>query len=207
MTDELTREPPAPDAPERVGTGAAGTLLRRWPTALALAFGALILGGMAAGGAGDTGAVTRFAELLVLLPLIYLVVAATGRRGWSWPVLVCSCGLLVAVAALDRVEPVVVFLAVALAAVVWGSAHGRHRRPGFVVQLAGMVAFGALALLAMAVDPDAGRYLVAAGWFAHGVWDLAHLRADAVISRSYAEACGVLDMVVAAGLIAVPLVL
>jgi hypothetical protein len=36
------------------------------------------------------------------------------------------------------------------------------------VQALGMVGFGALALVALSVDPDLGRYLVAAGWSAQG---------------------------------------
>jgi hypothetical protein len=63
-----------------------------------------------------------------------------------------------------------------------------------------MVGFGALALVGLILDPDLGRYLVAAGWFLHGVWDFVHLRADKVVARSYAEWCGVLDVLIAAEL-------
>jgi hypothetical protein len=35
----------------------------------------------------------------------------------------------------------------------------------------------------------------------HGVWDFVHLRADKVVARSYAEWCGVLDVLVAAQLV------
>jgi hypothetical protein len=48
---------------------------------------------------------------------------------------------------------------------------------------------------------DAARYVLAPGWFGHGVWDLVHLRGDAVVSRSDAAWCGVLDMLVAAELV------
>ena len=63
-----------------------------------------------------------------------------------------------------------------------------------------MVGFGGLALAGLAVDPDLGRYLVAAGWFAHGIWDLVHLRANKVVARSYAELCAVVDILIAAEL-------
>jgi Ni/Fe-hydrogenase subunit HybB-like protein len=63
-----------------------------------------------------------------------------------------------------------------------------------------MLGFGALALAGLAVDPDLGRYLVAAGWFLHGIWDLVHLKLDRVVARSYAEACAVVDLVIAAEL-------
>jgi hypothetical protein len=58
-----------------------------------------------------------------------------------------------------------------------------------------------VALAGLAVDPDLGRHLVAAGWFLHGVWDLVHLRADKVVARSYAEWCGVVDVLIAAQLV------
>lgn len=50
------------------------------------------------------------------------------------------------------------------------------------------------------MEPDVGRYVVAAGWFLHGVWDTVHLRLDRVVSRSYAEFCGVFDILVGVGL-------
>ena len=53
----------------------------------------------------------------------------------------------------------------------------------------------------LTVAPEVARYVLAAGWFGHGVWDLVHLRRDAVVSRSYAEWCGVLDVLIAAELL------
>ncbi len=71
----------------------------------------------------------------------------------------------------------------------------------FTVQAIGMAGFAALALTGLAVDPDLGRYLVAAGWFLHGVWDFVHLKLDTVVARSYAEWCGVFDVLIAAQLV------
>ncbi|WP_406420191.1 hypothetical protein [Streptomyces sp. NBC_01614] len=51
------------------------------------------------------------------------------------------------------------------------------------------------------MDPDLGRYLVAAGWFCHGVRDFVHLRLDKVVSRTSAEWCGVIDVLVAVQLL------
>ena len=67
-------------------------------------------------------------------------------------------------------------------------------------QALGVIGFAALALIGLAVDPDVGRYVVASGWFLHGIWDIVHLRLDRVVSRSYAEFCGVIDIVIAVGL-------
>ncbi|MGW9592894.1 hypothetical protein ACWHLZ_21565 [Streptomyces chartreusis] len=73
---------------------------------------------------------------------------------------------------------------------------GRPRR-----QAGGAVLFCGLALAGLAVDADLGRCLVAAGWFLHGVWDFVHLWRDKVLSRTFAEWCGVIDVLVAAQLL------
>jgi hypothetical protein len=64
-----------------------------------------------------------------------------------------------------------------------------------------MLGFGVLALSGLVLDPDVGRYLAAAGWFFHGVWDLVHLVLDKVVARSYALWCGVLDIGIAVELV------
>ncbi|MCX4903070.1 hypothetical protein [Streptomyces sp. NBC_00878] len=55
--------------------------------------------------------------------------------------------------------------------------------------------------MGLAVDPDLGRCLVAAGWFFHGVWDFVHLRLDKVVARSFAEWCAVVDVLIAVHLL------
>ena len=165
-------------------------VLRRWPTLLAAVVGALMWG-------ADVGSLR---ELLVLLPLEYVVMAAMGVRRASWAVLLLCFVVFVGLTAQDRVDvetALLVLAAVALAA-------GLFRRQGkgaLLVPAAGMVLFGGVALLAVDQAPDVTRYLVAAGWFSHGLWDFAHLRANKTVSRSYAEWCGVLDVLVAAMLI------
>jgi hypothetical protein len=58
----------------------ADRLKDRWPTALALGMSALTFGG------GETDeAVATFAQVLPLLPLLYLVVAKLRRRQATWP--------------------------------------------------------------------------------------------------------------------------
>jgi Ni/Fe-hydrogenase subunit HybB-like protein len=64
-----------------------------------------------------------------------------------------------------------------------------------------MVGFGVLALAGLVVDPDLGRYLVAAGFLLHGVWDFVYFKLDRVVARSHAEWCGVLDVIIAAELV------
>jgi hypothetical protein len=69
-----------------------------------------------------------------------------------------------------------------------------------------LVVFGALAVAGLTIAPDVGRYFVAAGWFAHGLWDVAHYRADAGVARTGAEWCAVVDLLIAAQLVLLPLV-
>ena len=143
-----------------------------------------------------------FAQVLPLLPLLYLVVAKLRRRQATWPGLVVGLASVIALRALDVIASAAVFSAVALIVLVWGAVDGQLRRPDpFRVQALGMLGFGALALAGLVVDPDLGRYLVAAGWFLHGIWDFVHLRADKVVARSYAEWCGVVDVLIAVELV------
>lgn len=170
--------------------------VHRWPAWLALAIGAAMWG----------AAPESLAELLLLLPLLYLIMAVVRRRSATWPVLAILVAGFVAAPLQDVVEPSTVVLAVALLVLVVGVARWQKlpNRGMFLLQVAGMVAFAATGLVGLVLAPEVGRYMVAAGWFAHGLWDLAHLRMNKVVSRSYAEWCGTLDVLVAAGLIFLP---
>ncbi|WP_283136695.1 hypothetical protein [Rhizohabitans arisaemae] len=168
-------------------------LIQRWPTALAVAMSALTFGG---------SEVAPLSEVLLLLPLLYLVVAKLRRRQASWPVLVAGTTLFMVLRVLDVIAPSAVFAGAALIVLIWGAMGGQLHRPGvFRIQALGMLGFGALALAGLIVDPALGRYLVAAGWLLHGVWDFIHLKLDKVVARSYAEWCGVLDILIAVELV------
>ncbi|WP_151476272.1 hypothetical protein [Streptomyces albicerus] len=182
------------------GRSLGEVLKQRWPTALAIA---LSVPGMIGGGSEDLAdTVGGFGEALPLLPLLYLIVNQTGRPRATWPVLGAGLAVMVALRMQDAVAPSTVFVALALVLLVWGAVRGTPHGPAtFGVQAAGAVVFGALALVGLAVDPDLGRYLVAAGWFFHGVWDFVHLKLDKVVARSFAEWCGVVDVLVAVELL------
>ncbi|MGH3908003.1 MAG: hypothetical protein ACRDTE_28065 [Pseudonocardiaceae bacterium] len=100
---------------------------------------------------------------------------------------------------------------IALAYLIFGAARGRLRRPRVLtLQTGGLLGFGGVALLALFLDPAVGHYVVAAGWFGHAAWDVAHHRdlnhhrAVGVVPRWYAEACFVFDLLVGASLIVAP---
>lgn len=93
-------------------------------------------------------------------------------------------------------------VACALAYLVIGLVRGELRRPRpALAQLGGVVAFGAVAVVALLVDPDVGRYVVAAGWFAHAAWDVVHFRARLVVPTWYSLACVVVDAFVGVSLV------
>ncbi|MEU8379330.1 hypothetical protein [Streptosporangium sp. NPDC048865] len=196
VTHHPTRRNPMASVPHGRGHRVR-RLLDRWPTALALALSALTFGGT-----GSDEGVASFASILLLLPLLYLVVAKLEARRATWPLLLVGMAGVVALRGLDVIEPAAVFSALALIVLLWSVVDGHMFRSGtFRVQALGMLAFGALGLAGLAVHPDLGRYLVAAGWFFHGVWDFVHLRRDKVVARSFAEWCGVIDIVIATELI------
>jgi hypothetical protein len=199
---DLTRDrttaddsPHAHQAPDRRGWVAA--FLHRWPTWLAITMAVLLAAG------GTT--VEELADVLPMLALAYLAAAVLQRRKATWPL---AIGIVAAFAALrtqDWVDPVVVLVATALVLVAWGAVRGKLHRGTLVVEAAGMVGFTAIALAAVSVNPELGRYVVAAGWFGHAAWDFAHFRADEVVSRSFAEWCAVYDFLRAIGMLLLPM--
>ncbi|MEU4359684.1 hypothetical protein [Streptomyces virginiae] len=62
------------------------------------------------------------------------------------------------------------------------------------LQLAGLVGLAAVAALALALGETVGLHVVAAGWLAHGVWDIAHHRTGRVVPRAWSEWCAVVDV-------------
>ncbi len=171
-------------------------ILHRWPTWLAIAMAAVLAPGTTVG---------ELANVLPLLAFGYLAAAALQRRRATWLLVVGVCAAYAALRTQDLVDPLVVLVAAALALVLWGAARGRLRRGALAVEAAGMVGFTAISLAALSVDPDLGRFVVAAGWFGHAAWDFAHLKADKVVSRSFAEWCAVFDVLRAVAILLLPL--
>lgn len=93
----------------------------------------------------------------------------------------------------------------ALIYLIFGAVRG-HLKPArwLALESAGLVAFGGLTAIALAVDPGVGKYLLAAGWLGHAAWDVFHYRADRVAPRWYAELCFVCDVMWAVLVVVLP---
>ena len=169
-------------------------LMHRWPTALGIAVAALA--------AYDIEDGLEFAALTVLMALVYLGAAALDRRRFAWVVLIAGLAVLTVIPSASEVVPSVGFLVVALVFLVLGVARGLWRRPsGLPLQTAGMLAFGSTVLMALYVEPNLGGKLVAFALIGHAAWDAYHYLRDRVVAGSYAEFCGVLDLLVGAAIL------
>lgn len=73
------------------------------------------------------------------------------------------------------------------------------RRPPVLRQAAALVAFGGVALVALALSPTAALVVGGLGLAAHGAWDAWHLARREVVSRCLAAACLVLDLLLGLG--------
>jgi hypothetical protein len=184
--------PRAHQAPERRRW--TDVLMHRWPTALGIAVAALA--------AYDIEDGLEFATLTVLMALVYVGAAALDRRRFAWVVLIAGLTVLTVIPSASAVVPSVGFLVVAVVFLVLGVARGLWRRPsGLPLQTAGMLAFGSIVLVALYVEPNLGGKLVAFALIGHAAWDAYHYLRDRVVARSYAEFCGVLDLLVGAAIL------
>lgn len=180
-------------------------LTNRWPTALALVSTA---GGIAVMALLDRDAEV-FGPLVAMMAAIYLMAYAIGRPVSVWVALVVMSALISVFQVLDGRDALGVHPGVAMAIVLvltwlWTVARRRHTDSGtFSLQTAGMVGFGTVTLVAAAVEPRAGVALAGVGFLAHGAWDAYHYRMNKVVHRTYAEFCGVVDLVTGTALVVV----
>jgi hypothetical protein len=182
------------DAPHARGHW-TGALMHRWPTALGIAVAALA--------AFDAQDGLEFAELTVLMALVYLGAAALDRRWAAWVVLLAGLPLAFFISSISGIDPSVVLLVAAPVFLVLGVARGQWQRPdGLPLQTAGMLAFGSTALVALYyVYPDLGGKLVGIAILGHAAWDAYHYLRDRVVARSYAEFCAIVDLLLGAAIL------
>jgi hypothetical protein len=174
----MTQEPSSPH----------GAGIRWWPTLIGLAFALAV--GLGVGGG--------FAAIVLVCAVIYLLAAVTARPGMAW------LGFLVTSPAV-AIGPILdaewlslsIIGAFAVVLVVVGLIRGTWKTAVNRLQLVGVVVFGTVAVASFAVQPVVAGILIALGLTAHAVWDIVHHRRNAVVSRSYAEFCAVLDLTLA----------
>lgn len=148
-----------------------------------------------------------FGPVVVTMAGIYLMTYALGPHRTVWIALPVLSTVVALLLVLDEMDALPVDPAVAMSIVVallwlWTVARRRFTDRGtFSLQTAGMAGFGAVTLVCGALAPRWGIVLIGAGFAAHGVWDAYHYRARLVVSRAYAEFCGVLDVLVGPALI------
>jgi len=174
------------DASTTAGPGRLAAVARRWPVAVGLlAAAALVL---------DGAATREVLAMVVLIAVSCYVAAAAFARPWMAWVWCLPASALVVVARLLDVSPVLVNGLAAVALLVVGVVRG-VARPALARQTAGLVVYGMLVLVALALAPGAGLVLAALTLIGHGAWDLWHLRRHRdQVSPSLAEACVALDV-------------
>lgn len=198
-----------PDADDRVG-GAPTTrtdadastriaaMLRRWPTLAGLGFAALVALGMTSG--------TEMAAVLAAAAVMYLGAAALRRPRAAWPLFFATVVIITVCRLLDdRYEPTWVLLGAGIVLVGYGLVRGAIS-PSYEVpplQTLALLGFGAIATVALLTNPVIGSYLVALGLLGHSAWDLYHHATNAVVARSVAEFCFVLDAGLALAIVVV----
>lgn len=146
----MTTPPTTHRAPNRRRWTAV--LMHRWPTALGIAVAALTAIDLQL----NVEFVSFLSALVVVMALVYVGAAILDRRNYAWVVFLAAFAVLALTQVLDlKINLPLVYLVVALAFVMLGVARGQLRRPStLTLQAAGMLTFGATALVAFYVDPD-----------------------------------------------------
>lgn len=171
-----------------VGRPATGRRrLAVWPT---------LLGVAAAAGVALTG---DLATVVLVCAAIFLLAAVTDRPGSAWIGFAVSVPLI----GLGRLfqapwVPTAAVAAAAVALAALGAARGTWGRRENRRQLAAMLGFGVVVILAVTLgDSVATAVFVVAALLAHAAWDIWHHAARAVVARPYAEFCAALDLALA----------
>ncbi|MBF6341479.1 hypothetical protein IU450_37205 [Nocardia abscessus] len=124
-----------------------------------------------------------------------------------WPTLAAVVAVVVFFAdGASELRPFTVLLPVmAVFYLLFGAFRGDlWHRGEFALQVAGLAAFSGIALAVSTADESLGRYLLAGGWLAHGVWDFVHHRRNRVVPKAWSEWCGVVDVLGAAAIVFLP---
>jgi hypothetical protein len=179
------------------------TVANRWPTTLALP--------IIAGAITLIALLDREAELfgpsIATMAGIYLTAYAHGRPSTAWLAFIVLSLVVTALHLLARTDLLPadpgIGMTVALVPLwIWAVARRRFTDINtFSVQTAGMIGFGAIALLCATVQPRLGAALAGVGFLAHGIWDAYHFKANKVVNRPWSEFCAVIDLAVGVALL------
>ncbi|WP_181723640.1 hypothetical protein [Nocardia gipuzkoensis] len=124
-----------------------------------------------------------------------------------WPTLAAVAAVVVFFAdGASELTPFAVLLPVmAVLYLLFGAFRGDlWHRGEFALQVAGLAACTGIALAVATAEDSYGRYLLAGGWLAHGVWDFVHHRRNRVVPRAWSQWCGVVDILGAAAIVILP---
>jgi hypothetical protein len=170
-----------------------------WPTLAGIAFAAFVAFDMLRG--DERG--HELVSIVAASGLVYLGAAALRKPSAAWLVFLGSVVVITAAkSGLTGFDGTWPLLGIAGLFFGYGLLSGAGRPAGSLpLQAIAMLAFGAIAGIALFVDEVIGAYLVAAGLFAHAGWDAYHHRANKVVARSMAEFCFVLDVLLALAIV------
>jgi hypothetical protein len=162
-----------------------------WPSLLGAAFATFVAYDLAQG--------RDLAPVVAASGFVYLGAAAFQKPSWAWPLFIVTFIVIaVARAGFAPYDPTWALIILAAILALYGFLRGAARqKEGLPLQALAMIVFGAIAAIALVVNPTLGAYLVAAGLFAHAGWDAYHHRTGKVVVRSMAEFCLVLDVALA----------
>lgn len=162
--------------------------LQWWPSLVGLTFAGLASYGMSSG--------QELAPVLAGSAVLYIGTAAVQNRALAWPVFFFSLIVGGLCSIIFDLDTTLALVSLGLLLVLFGLVRGLIGPvSGFPLQALAMATFGGTALFALTIHPIIGSYLVAIGLFAHAAWDVYHHWTDTVVSRSAAEFCFVLDVV------------
>ena len=175
--------------------------LQWWPTLVGIGFATFVALDMFRG----TERGSELASIVAASGLVYLAAAALEKPSTAWLVFFMSVVVITAAKlGLTGFDATWVLLGLAALFAGYGLLRGATRPAGGLpLQTIAMIGFGAVAAIALYVNEVAGAYLVAAGLFAHAGWDVYHHWANKVVTRSLAEFCFVLDVLLAVAIVIV----
>ncbi|MBM7790347.1 hypothetical protein [Tenggerimyces flavus] len=190
----------AVDAREQERVAWWRVVTRRWPAAVGVAVAALSISELV-NATVDEG--VQQALIIAIPVLVYLTAAVIDRPKSSWPVLAVTLALIFGFGVFD-IDPIIGLTAASAVVLVVGVVHRLWRGSSApaIGQILGAVGFGTAAVLALAVSPTVGGFLVGFGLLGHATWDIVHHRRNIIVARSLAEFCAVLDTLVGMAVLA-----